>query len=66
MNYPFVCNNEKCAKRGVIESIEMRMSECTDKGHYCSVCGEELERTIESLVCGMSVDKTNSFYRKVN
>jgi hypothetical protein len=32
---------------------------------YCE-CGELAERKPEDLVCGLTIDNTNSFYRKTN
>jgi predicted nucleic acid-binding Zn ribbon protein len=29
-------------------------------------CGELAERKVEDLVCGMSIDTTGDFYRKIN
>lgn len=60
MRYPFEC---ECGHHRIIEmSITMHRSD----GHYCSLCGKEMTREVESLVCGMSVDKTDTFYRRVN
>ena len=61
MYYPFIC--PKC---GHNEIIEMKISTYTASEHYCPVCGEEMTREVKSLVCGMSIDKTSSFYRKCN
>ena len=60
MNYPFEC---KC---GHSEIISMQMSSYTASGHYCPVCGEEMNREIKSLVCGLSIDRSGDFYRKCN
>ena len=43
----------------------MPISQYTSEGHYCE-CGTEMVREVSSLVCGMSVDKTGDFFRKVN
>jgi hypothetical protein len=32
----------------------------------CEDCSSEIARKPEDLVCGLSVDNTNSFYRKTN
>jgi putative FmdB family regulatory protein len=32
----------------------------------CDKCGEVAERKVENMVCGLSIDNTNSFYRKCN
>jgi len=32
----------------------------------CDVCGESVERKVEDLVCGLSIDTTGDFYRKTN
>lgn len=60
MNYPFVC--PKC---GLTKNIEMSMKDYHSDGHMCE-CGTEMEREVKSLVCGLSIDKTSSFYRKCN
>lgn len=60
MNYPFEC---KC---GYTEIISMPIKEYKSEGHYCPICGKEMTREVKSLVCGLSVDKTSSFYRKCN
>ena len=61
MDYPFVCPN--CKNE---EIISMRITEYVGTGHKCKQCGEELQREVSSLVCGLSIDKTNSFYRRCN
>ena len=61
MNYPFYCPN--C---GANKIISMPIKEMTNDGHICDECGTELKREISSMVCGVSIDKTNSFYRKCN
>lgn len=61
VNYPFEC--PKCNNK---EIISMPITEYKSYGHYCSVCGEEMIREIKSMVCGMSIDKTGDFYRKIN
>ena len=60
MNYPF-----ECPRCGLKREISMPMSEYTNSGHYCE-CGTEMVREIKSLVCGMSIDHTNSFFRRNN
>lgn len=60
MNYPF-----ECPKCGLKRKISMPMSQYTSEGHYCE-CGTEMVREVKSLICGMSIDKTNSFYRAQN
>ena len=60
MNYPFVCPN--C---GAEKIISMPITEYKSEGHFCE-CGEEMTREVKSLVCGLSIDKTSSFYRKCN
>lgn len=62
MTYPFVCKNEKCEKHNVVQEITMKMVDYTADGHYCTSCNSEMERTVESLVCGMTKDNTSSFY----
>lgn len=60
MNYPFEC---KCGHK---EVISMPIKEYHADDHMCPVCGKEMVREVSSLVCGMSVDKTGNFFRKVN
>ena len=60
MQYPFEC---KC---GHSEIIDMPIKEYTSSGHFCPICGEEMTREVKSLVCGLSVDKTSTFYRRCN
>lgn len=60
MNYPFYCPN--C---GATKIISMPIKEAHNDGHYCE-CGTELKREISSMVCGISIDRTNSFFRKLN
>jgi transcription elongation factor Elf1 len=61
MKYPFFC--PKCGNKVI---ISMPIKEAHNDGHYCAECGEELQREVKSLVCAMSVDSTNTFYRKIN
>lgn len=61
MTYQFECRNEKCSNHSNIIGINMKMSEYTDN-HFCSTCGDKLERTIESMVCGYLDNK--DFYGK--
>lgn len=65
MVYDYKCSNDKCANHYNVVKITKTMSECSNL-EYCELCGCRLDRTIESLVCGMSIDKTGSFYRKCN
>lgn len=58
MNYPFVC--PKCGTKKI---ISMPITLYRSDGHYCE-CGTEMERTVESLVCSMAIDKTGDFYAK--
>lgn len=60
MNYPFEC---KCGHK---EIVSMPIKEYRADGHYCPICHEEMKREVGSLVCGLSVDTTGDFYRKVN
>lgn len=60
MRYPFEC---ECGHK---EIIEMPITLYRADGHYCSVCGKEMTREVSSLVCGMSIDKTGDFFRKIN
>lgn len=32
----------------------------------CTECDGDAVRKVDDLVCGMSIDMTNSFFRKVN
>lgn len=59
-NYEFVCNNELCPNDD-ISIISMKMAEYTDK-HYCTTCGDKMNRSARSLVCGYTSDK--DFYGK--
>lgn len=58
MNYPFIC--PKCGTKKI---ISMPITLYRSDGHYCE-CGTEMERTVESLVCSMAIDKTGDFYSK--
>lgn len=60
MKYPFIC---ECGNK---EEINMPITEYKSDGHYCSICGKEMTREIESLVCACAIDTTNSFYRRTN
>ena len=61
MNYPFEC--PKCNEK---ETISMPITQYTSEGHMCKSCGTEMVREVKSLVCGLSIDKTSSFFRKCN
>ena len=61
MNYPF-----ECPKCGFKKEISMSMHDYVATGHMCSECNTEMVREVKSLVCGLSVDKTSSFYRRCN
>lgn len=61
MDYPFECPN--CGAKKI---ISMPIKEAHNDGHYCEICNTELKREVSSLVCGLSIDKTSSFYRKCN
>lgn len=61
MNYPF-----ECPKCGHSEVISMPISQYTSEGHMCKECNIEMVREVKSLVCGLSIDKTSTFYRKCN
>lgn len=65
MRYRYACNNPTCDKHDEVVTIVKPMSECS-RVEFCESCGEIIERTMDSLVCGMSVDNTGDFYRKVN
>ena len=60
MNYPFEC---KCGHK---EIISMPIKEYHADNHPCPVCGEEMKREVNSLVCGMAVDKTGDFFKKTS
>lgn len=32
----------------------------------CDICGELAERKCDDIVCALTIDKTGSFYRKIN
>lgn len=55
----------KCHHCNNTEDISKKMSE-SDRVEHCSKCGEIMERTIESYVCGASINKCGGFYRSVN
>lgn len=61
MDYPFVCPS--CSHK---ETISMRMSEYSSEGHMCSQCNTEMQRDISSYRSVTSIDKTGTFYRKLN
>lgn len=61
MHYDFECPN--C---GLKVDIEMKISEYHSDNHFCPECNTELQRDPSSLVCSASIDRTNSFYRKIN
>ena len=61
MIYPFECPNCKH-----LEHISMPITLYSSTGHICPKCGTEMVREVKSLVCSCSVDKTNTFYRKIN
>ena len=61
MNYPF-----HCPKCGLKKDISMPINQYTSQGHYCPICNTELVREVSSLVCGMSIDNTNSFYKRTS
>lgn len=61
MYYPF-----ECPKCGTKQDIEMSIKQYIGTGHLCPKCNTEMTREVKSLVCGMSIDKTSSFYRKCN
>jgi hypothetical protein len=65
MRYRYECINPECSANGDVVVIQKPMSECS-RVEFCESCGEVIERTMDSLVCGMSVDNTGDFYRKVN
>ena len=59
MDYAFYC--QSCNKK---ETISMRMSEYVSTGHLCTDCNTELLREPSSLVCGVSIDNTGSFFKR--
>ena len=61
MNYPFECPN--CNRS---EIISMPIKEYHSDNHFCPSCNTEMVREVSSLVCGCSIDHTNSFFRKIN
>ena len=58
MNYKFIC--PKCE---TTKEIEMKMSEYTDKGHYCD-CGSELVRDITDICTSFDTSKITGFCGK--
>ena len=65
MRYQYKCSNPSCDKHDEIVIVSKPMAECS-RVEYCEWCGEVIERTIESCVCGASIDNTGGFYRKLN
>lgn len=61
MDYSFIC--PKCEKE---ETIEMRMSEYTSKGHMCKKCGTELVRNPESFCSNFQVNCDGFFGKSSN
>ena len=59
MNYPFFC--PKCGQK---EIISMPITQYVGTGHMCKECNTEMTREVESLVCGMAIDKSGGFYAK--
>ena len=59
MYYPFICHN--C---GHSEEIIMKMSEYIDRGHLCPICQMEMKREIKSMASAMTIDRTNTFFKK--
>jgi hypothetical protein len=47
------------------EIIERKMSEYKPVEN-CLVCGKQMNRKVEDMSCGMSIDTTGDFYRKIN
>lgn len=58
MNYKF-----KCLKCETTKKIEMRISEYTDKGHYCE-CGSELIRDVTDICTSFDTSKISGFCGK--
>lgn len=61
MNYPFEFEKCKCK-----EIISMPIAEYSSSNHFYPICGKEIVREVKSLVCAVSVDRTEDFFRKVN
>ena len=59
MNYPF-----HCIKCGLKTNISIPITEYHSDKHYCHVCNTELVREVSSLVCGVAIDHTNSFFKR--
>lgn len=60
-SYKYKCTSKNCNAE---KTIVCKMSEYSPT-IQCE-CGEDMIRKVDDLVCGMSIDKTNSFYRSVN
>ena len=58
MNDKFICPECKTVKE-----IEMKISEYTDKGHYCD-CGNELVRDISDICSNFDTSKISGFFGK--
>lgn len=63
--YNYECTCEKCSEKFKTIGVFKKMSEM-DRVELCKVCNTPMSRTVSSLICGMSVDTTNSFYRSKN
>ena len=60
--YKYKCTNETCGKE-INRFCRMSEYKATIK---CTECDGDAVRKVDDLVCGMSIDMTNSFFRKVN
>lgn len=60
--YEYKCSDKNCNNE---TTVNCKMSEMKSEIE-CEVCGSIMKRKIENMVCGLSIDNTNSFYRKVN
>lgn len=63
-NYQFNCPNKDCKNNKNTVILNLKISEYDNADKSCPICGNILERTIESLVCGYQNDK--DFYGKTS
>lgn len=60
--YEYQCISEECNHEII---IDCKMSEYSPI-QKCEKCESDMVRKVENMVCGMSIDKTGSFYRAQN
>jgi predicted nucleic acid-binding Zn ribbon protein len=60
-SYQYKCSNKNCNEEKI---VICKMSEYSPT-IKCE-CGDIMTRKPDDLICGISIDKTNSFYRSIN